>query len=258
MNIINRPEARTDRKDIPIIAIDMPVMYEDEGQDEMGETRFHELTIKILSTCLANHLKKRAEFQVFSNLNVYYHLIDHWAYFSPDVMAVRPFRPLEGEVTSYRIGEHGPAPVLVIEVLSRRSAQQQDLTNKPILYAQQGVAEYMLANVTGEFLPQRLWLKRLLPDQTWVEGQDADGGVTSQLGFRVVLEGDGQVRVVDTATGHRYVRPDEAEERIRAEAEARRQAEEARKQAEARVRDLEQQLREAEAKPARRHKKPKK
>jgi Uma2 family endonuclease len=258
MNIINRLPTNSGEKDVPIIAIDMPVMYEDEGQDEMGETSFHELTIKILSMCLANHLKKQALIQVFSNLNVYYHLIDRWAYFSPDVMVVRPFRPLEGEVTSYRIGEDGPAPVLVIEVLSRRSAQQQDLTNKPILYAQHGIAEYMLVNVTGEFLPQRLWLKRLLPDQTWVEGQDADGGVTSQLGFRVVLEGDGQVRVVDTATGHRYVRPDEAEERIQAEAEARRQAQEARLYAEARVRELEERLREVEEKPAKRRKKPKK
>jgi Uma2 family endonuclease len=251
MNTINRPPTKTEENVVPIIASNMPVMYEDEGQEEMGETRFHELTIKTLSTCLANHLKNQAGLQVFSNLNVYYHPVERWAYFSPDVMVVRPFRLLQGEVTSYRIGEDGPAPVLVIEVLSRRSAQQQDLTNKPVLYAQLEIAEYMLVNVTGEFLPQRLWLKRLLPDQTWLEGQDEDGGVTSQLAFRVILEGDGQVRVVDTAAGHRYVRPDEAEERVRAEAEARQQAE-------ARVRELEQRLRKAEARPARHRKKPKK
>ena len=51
-------------------------------------------------------------------------------------------RPLPARIRSYRIGQHGPPPVLAIEVLSRRSFQQQDLTNKPVLYAQLGVAEY--------------------------------------------------------------------------------------------------------------------
>ncbi len=33
--------------------------------------------------------------------------------------------------------------------------------------------------------------------RTWQDEQDADGGITSRLGFRVVIENDGQLRVID-------------------------------------------------------------
>ncbi len=74
-----------------------------------------------------------------------------------------------------------------------------------------GVEEYLLADVTGDLLPQRLLLLQRQPDGSWREGQDADGGVTSRLGFRVVIEEDGQLRVIDAKTGKRYARPDEAQ-----------------------------------------------
>jgi hypothetical protein len=161
-------------------------------------------------------------------MNVYYHRIDRWAYISPDVMVVEPFEPLLPTQRSYRIGKDGPAPLVNIEVLSRRSFQQQDLHNKPDILSYLQVPEYILVDVTGEFLEQRLLLKRLLADGAWIDEQDADGGVTSRLGFRIVIDTDGQVRVLDAKTGHRYARPAEAE----AEAEARRLAEEAHRQAE--------------------------
>lgn len=240
---------RSDGRDIPVIAVDMPIMYEDEGQDEMGESSPHTTADQILSLGLKAHLRSQPQYQVFSNLNVYYHPIDRWAYVSPDVMVVIPTAPLPADLGSYRIGVHGPVPLLMVEILSRRSAQQQDLTNKPVLYAELGVAEYILVDGTGNFLPQRLLLRRLQEDGTWYDEQDADGGVTSQLGFRVILEADNQPRVIDAATEKRYVRPDEAQAALDAEAEARRQAEaardaeaEARRQAQARLRELEAEL----------------
>jgi Uma2 family endonuclease len=227
---------------MPIIAIDMPVMYEDEGQEEMGESRPHTAADQILSVGISAHLRSDSRFQVFSNLNLYYHRIDRWAYVSPDVMVVIPSRPLPENLGSYRIGVDGPAPVLAVEILSRRSFQQQDLTNKPIIYAQLGVPEYMLVDGTGEFLPQRLLMKRLQDDGTWVDEQDTDGGVSSRLGFRVVLDGDNRLRVIETRTDKPYLRPDEAqaafeEARAACEAEA-----EARRQAEERIRALEAEL----------------
>jgi Uma2 family endonuclease len=217
--------------DMPIIAIDMPVMYEDEGQEEMGETEVHVLTVEILRNGIKDHLAGQPRYSVFSDLNVYYHRIDHWAYVSPDTMVVAPGRDLGDDVTSYRIGPDCPAPVLTAEVLSRRSFQQQDLTNKPVIYAQLGVQEYILVDVTGAFLPQRLLLKALQSDGTWVDCQDPDGGVTSRLGFRLVIEPDGHNRVVHAATGEKYLRPREAQ----AEAQARHRAEE-------RVRELEAEV----------------
>jgi hypothetical protein len=232
---------------LPIIAVDIPVMYEDEGQDEVGETDLHWRCCEILRNGLAAHLADRAEpFRVFSDLNLYYHPVDHWAYVTPDTFAVVPYQPLPEQVTSYRIGVDGPPPEITMEVLSRRSAQQQDQTNKHEIYAKMGVPEYILVDVTGMYMPQLLLLKELQPeDGTWIDRQDADGGVTSRMGFRIIIDDDGMIRVVNAQTGQGYARPEEAEQ----EAEARRQAElaklheaEARRQAEERIRQLEEEI----------------
>lgn len=217
--------------DPPVIAVDMPVMYEDEGQEEMGESSPHVDADEILHTGLKAHLANRPDYRVFSNLNLYYHPVDRGAYVSPDSMVVIPSRTLDPEVSSYRISEDGPAPVLTAEVLSRRSAQQQDLTNKIEIYSDLGVAEYLLVDPTGKFLAEKLLLKRRQADGTWKDERDPDGGVTSRLGFRLIIDADNRLRIVDSATGKRYLRPDEAEE----EAEARRHAEE-------RIQELEREI----------------
>jgi Uma2 family endonuclease len=254
MNIIRRPDVQTVPKDIPIIAIDMPVMYEDEGQEEMGESEVHVITIEILRNGLRDHFAPWPNSHVFSDINLYYHPLKRKSYISPDVMVVALPKPLQRRLVSYRIGKNRPAPTVAIEVLSRRSAQQQDVSNKPELYAELGVAEYILVDATGEFLPQRLLLKRLRKSGAWDDEQDPDGGVTSRHGFRVVIEKDGDVRVIDGPTGKRYLRPEEAS----AAEEARWQAEQERRKAEARAQELEHKLREAEAKLARLQKKSKK
>jgi Uma2 family endonuclease len=249
---------------MPIIAVDMPVMYEDEGQDEMGESEPHTEADYILTLGIMAHLQSRPDLRVFSNLNVYYHRIDRWAYVSPDVMVVQPFNPLPKKVRSYRIGVIGPPPLLTIEILSQRSSQQQDLSNKPIIYSQLGVAEYILVDSTGEFLEQHLLLRRLQDDGNWADEKDSDGGVTSRLGFRILLEDDGYLRVVEAATGKRYVRPMEAQESLdsasataeaaRADADAARAAAEAeakaRREAEDRAKALEAELARLRGKPS--------
>jgi Uma2 family endonuclease len=226
-------------KDLPVIADDMPVMYEDEGQENKGESEVHTDCIDIIKHGLREFFASRPNFHVFSNINVYYHLLDHWAYISPDTMVVELPEPLESRLLSYRIGRDGPVPQIMVEVLSRRSAQQQDLTNKPILYAQLRVAEYILVDVTGNFMPQRLLLKRWRNDETWRDEQDPDGGITSRYGFRLAIDKDGDVRVIDTTTGRRFLRPGEKSAAL------------------ARAEELEQKLLEAEEKLARLQKKPK-
>jgi Uma2 family endonuclease len=239
---------------LPVLADDMPVMFEDEGQEEMGDSDVHTWTMFFLLAGLEAHLRSQPHYRVFANLNLYYHPTQRRAYISPDVMVTEPARPLPRDLASYRIGEEGPAPVLTAEVLSRRTYEQGDLNRKPIIYAQLGIPEYILVDVTGEFLPQLLLLRRLQPDGTWQDERGADGGVTSRLGFRVVLEPDGQVRVLDAATGKPYPRPEEAQalaERWGAEAQARQQAEERGRQAEERGRQAEERIRELEAELAR-------
>jgi Uma2 family endonuclease len=228
----HRMGARGDSlKDLPIIADDMPVMFEDEGQEEMGESDLHTRTTNILHYGIKAHLAPQPRYQVFANLNLYYHPTEPGAYVSPDAMVTETTRPLPLDLASYRIGEEGPAPGLTAEVLSRRTYQQGDLNRKPIIYARLGIPEYTLVDVTGEFLPERLLLRRLQPDGSWRDEQDPDGGVTSQLGFRVVLEPDGLIRIIEAATGNGYARPEEAQ----AEADRARAAMD-------RVRELEEEL----------------
>jgi hypothetical protein len=77
------------------------------------------------------------------------------------------------------------------------------------------VSEYILIDISGRFLPQRLLLKRLQLDKSWKDEQDSDGGVTSHLGFRLIIDKDHRLRVIDAASGKAYIRPDEAEQRVR-------------------------------------------
>ena len=188
----------------------IPLLYEDEGL-EMGESDIHTSTTDVLLYGLRYHFAPAGGYRVFSNMNLFYSGNDPAAYVSPDVMVVRPPRPLAEPVSSYRIGQEGPAPVLVGEVLSPRTWQEGDLTGKPILYAEIGVEEYILADVTGTMLAERLLLLRRQRGRRWRDERDADGGVTSRLGFRVVIEEDGQLRVINVKSGKRYARPDEAQ-----------------------------------------------
>jgi Uma2 family endonuclease len=194
----------------PILEDGIPLVYEDEEEGDMGEATWHSDSIAIALYGLKAHLGDRKELQILANLNVYYSTTDRKAYFSPDLMVTEPNEVIE-DLTSYRIGEDGPAPLLVGEVLSDRTAQQGDLREKLRIYAQLGIREYLLVDVTGEFLAEILLLKRLRRDRTWKDEQDADGGITSKLGFRLVVDTDGRLRVLDATTGKPYPRPDEAQ-----------------------------------------------
>jgi hypothetical protein len=166
----------------------MPQLFGNEDF-EMGESTIHTLTAGILMYGLTFHFAALTAYRVFGNLNLYYSA-DPTEYVSPDVMVVRLPRALPLQLTSYRIGDEGPGPMLVGEVLSFRTWQQGDLLRKPMLYSELGVAEYVLVDVTGDMLEQRLLLLRRQRDGSWRDERDADGGVTSRLGFRLLIEDD--------------------------------------------------------------------
>jgi Uma2 family endonuclease len=229
----------------------IPILYEDEGP-EMGESDLHTRTCDILLYGVGFHFAGQPTYRVFSNLNLHYSDQEPEAYISPDLMVVQPPGPLPENMSSYRIGKEGPAPLLVAEVLSRRTYQQGDLTDKPLLYAALGIEEYILVDVTGEMLLEKLLLLRRQADGNWADERDKDGGVTSRLAFRLLIEADGQLGVLDARSGRRAARPGEAQAAAdgwAAEVKARRKAERAaraearaRLQAEERVRELEEKL----------------
>jgi Uma2 family endonuclease len=194
----------------PVILDGIPQMYEDEEEGEMGEARLHTLAINILFNCFQVHLAPWRQYEVFENLNLYYDARNPNAYVSPDIMVAEPFLPMPENLPSYRIGETGKTPILTVEVLSPRTAQQRDLTDKLRILAQLGIPEYIIVDLLGIAAHGPLLIKRLKDDRTWSDEKDADGGVTSQLGFRIVLDADGQVRLLNTATGRPYLRPVES------------------------------------------------
>jgi Putative restriction endonuclease len=118
--------------------------------------------------------------------------------FQEEMGASNPHVP--EDTRSYTIGRDGPPPLATMEVLSQRSAQQRDLKEKMVVYAKLRVPEYLLVDLSGRFLPERLLLKRLQANGTYRDEKDKDGGVTSQLGFRLIIEADGQLTVVNART----------------------------------------------------------
>lgn len=209
----------------------LPFLVEDDHEVEMGESNTHYESDDILHNGVKTHLAGKGLYHVYSNMDLHYDAEQPKAYKTPDLMVINPPQPLPAELGSYQMDDDHPAPVFVAEVLSARTANRGDKGIKVSLYADLGIAEYLLVDITGRYLPERLLLKRLQPDGTWQDLRDPDGGVTSILGFRVIIDTDRRLRVLDAQTGKRYPRPDEAE----AEAEKRRRAEE-------RVRELEAEL----------------
>jgi Uma2 family endonuclease len=195
---------------------------------EIGESTLHTRTCEILAYGLEFHFVDQGTFRVFRNLNLYYSDEKPSLFVASDSMVVETSEPLPAELTSYGIGQDGPVPLLMAEVLSPRTCQKGDLEAKPVLFKALGIREYIVIDVSGDLLAKRLVLMRRQKDGSWTEAQDADGGVTSDLGFRLIVDADGQLRVIDAKTGHPYPRPSEAlaaEARWTAEAEARRLAE---------------------------------
>jgi Uma2 family endonuclease len=247
---------------LPPIFKDIPVIYEDDEHEEtlMGENTRHYEAGGILFYCLDAHLTRHyADLRAFCNLNCYYldkpksKTSGRRPYFSADVMISRP-KNRARDLRSYTIGKDGPSPIFVCEILSQLSGKIRDPIEKPEIYAKLGVVEYLLIDELGRFLPQTLLLKRLRQDRSWEDSIDADGGITSQLGFRVVH--DGTVRVVDANTGKPYVRPGEAELEIERIEEVLDQSEAAREQIEAALAKSEAENRALRAKLAALRKKP--
>jgi Uma2 family endonuclease len=242
MRDASRRTSLADLRPFPIIESGMPLLYEDEEEGDMGDATWHKDAMDIALYGVMAHLRDRQGLQVFANLNLYYSTRDRNAYVSPDLMVVEPDE-VNADLPSYRINENGPAPLLVGEVLSERTAQQEDLRDKLPTYAGLGIREYLLIDLTGRFLPERLQLKRLRRNRTWKDEQDDDGGITSKLGFRLVVDADDRLRVLNAQTSEPYARPDEAQQHAAALSEA-----------EQRFRELEAEL--ARLKKALRRKKP--
>lgn len=202
----------------------------------MGEANLHMLAAQLLHACLFTFLKKhRPKCQAFSNLNLYYQdgpphpRTGASPNVAPDVMVVQPYQHLPEEISSYTIGKDGPAPLLTIEVMSPEPGIHRDFVEKSILYRSLGIAEYVLYDATSKY-EQSLLLRRLGEDGDYHDHIDEDGGVTSELGFRIVMQDDG-LAVLNLFTGHSIARPLDAERHAEGRRRARKRQRAAEKKA---------------------------
>jgi hypothetical protein len=195
----------------PLSGPGIPLLFGDENL-ERGESNVHSRTGNILFNGISLHLAV-THYRALWDMTLEYDPKLEFGFVSPDIMVVSLSRALAPDTWYYRIGCEGPAPAFVAEVLSYRMWQQADLSQKPKIYASLRIPEFLLVDVTGKYLPERLLFKRLQADGTYRDEPGERDGIISALGFGVCLE-DGQVRVYDAATGKEYVRPDEAQQRI--------------------------------------------
>jgi hypothetical protein len=54
----------------------MPIIYEDDGQEEMGDANLHTRASEVLHIGIEAHCRPQRRFQVYANLNCYYSATD--------------------------------------------------------------------------------------------------------------------------------------------------------------------------------------
>src|SRR5262245_21786136 len=72
----------------PVRGKEIPIVYEDEGQGDMGESDVHTQSVGVLYYGLQAHHSGRTNYRAFSNLNLHYSDDDAKAFVSPDIMVV--------------------------------------------------------------------------------------------------------------------------------------------------------------------------
>ena len=140
----------------------------------------------------------------------------------------------KGERRTYKLWEEGQPPAVVFEITSRGS-RLEDLGTKRALYAMLGVREYFLYDPLGEYLRPLLQGYRLQQGEYERVLPGEQGQLVSQaLSLELWLQ-DGQLQVVNPATGERLLTPAEAHAIRRTEVGARQAEAAARQAAEARA-----------------------
>jgi Uma2 family endonuclease len=198
----------------------------------MAETDVHIAVLIYLREALKDHLRDEPQVSVAGNMLLYYEEGNPAACIAPDVFVVQGVA--KGERRTYKLWEEGQPPTVIFEITSRGS-RLEDLGTKRALYAMLGVREYYLYDPLGEYLRPPLQGYRLQQGEYERVLPGDQGQLVSQaLSLELRLQ-DGQLQIVNPATGERLLTPAEAHAARRTEAEAR-QVEAAARQAEAAAR----------------------
>jgi Uma2 family endonuclease len=199
-----------------------PIHYPERDGKPMAETDVHIDVLIYLREALKDHFRDEPQMYVAGNMLFYYEEGNPAACVAPDVFVVQ--RVAKGERRTYKLWEEGQPPTVVFEITSRGS-RLEDLGTKRALYAMLGVREYFLYDPLGEYLRPPLQGYRLQQGEYERMLPTDQGQLVSQALSLELRVQDGQLQVVNPATGERLLTPAEAHAARRTEAEARHAAE---------------------------------
>jgi Uma2 family endonuclease len=157
---------------------------------------------------------------------------------APDVMVIYNVPP--GARDNYKIWEEGQVPVVIFEMTSQ-GTREQDISFKKTLYEQLGVLEYWLFDPKGEWIPEQLRGYRLIRQEYELITDKRSEALQLRLEIDEQL-----IAFYKQDTGEKLLAPGELVEALQQEILAREQAEERAKQAEEQARQAEERAKQAE------------
>lgn len=159
--------------------ITLPTYPSTDGEP-VAETFVHFYAMLITLEVLRQYLTgQRAT--VLSNQFLYYAQGFPRLRLAPDVMVIFDVEP--GGRDNYKIWEEGQVPVVIFEMTSE-GTQEQDQSFKKTLYEQLEVQEYWLFDPKGDWIPEKLRGYRL-QDQGYVPIAD---NISQPLKLRLAIE----------------------------------------------------------------------
>ena len=196
------------------------VFYPESDGTPMAETDVHAKLMINLWFALDNFFRNDPQVYVSRNLFLYYVKGDPKKNIAPDVFLVRGVP--KGDRRVYFLWEEGVAPQVVIE-LSSEHTWKEDVFKKFHVYEKLGVREYFIFDPTSDYIKGAPLIGFRLEDGEYVEMELKEDRLHSdELGLDLVIAGSA-LRLFDPITGKLLMTPDEeAEARIRAEAEVER------------------------------------
>lgn len=181
------------------------IEYPESDGQPMAESDVHADEMIYLRLALREHFRAVSDVYVAGNLFFYFKQGDPRAVVAPDLFVVKGVP--KGRRKKYLLWEEGRVPCFVVEVTSD-STQREDLTSKKVCYERLGVEEYFLFDPLGDYLEPRLQGYLLVRGRYEPVVPRTDTLESRTTGVTLRVEGE-QLRLIDTATGASYLRPEE-------------------------------------------------
>jgi Uma2 family endonuclease len=189
------------------------ILYPVSDGQPLGETEIHRDEIIYLIEAFKTRFEEEADVYVGGDLLFYYRWGDPKSVLCPDVMVVGGVPKLPMRRT-FRLWEEGQAPCLGIEVTSE-STQLNDFASTKACYERLKIEEFFLYDPLAECIPQLQGFRLAEAGLYHPVDPEADGSLVSHTtGVTLRIEGE-RIRVVETASGRRFLRDAELRREVR-------------------------------------------